>query len=144
MLCRFDALDVGNALRPTILSAGKEWTLRAQPSLLAPPNAPRTLRAEEQRSERARTLDLIDALTRSGALRLEDATLHVVLAATHSFDKGLVETVVQDSVNPIDAVERSSLIMGSCVCQRPAAELVKAERLAASQALSPALFAPGQ
>ena len=32
---------------------------------------------------------------RSGALRLEEATLHVVLAATHTFDKDLVDTVVQ-------------------------------------------------
>ena len=32
---------------------------------------------------------------RSGALALEEATLHVVLAATHAFDKGLVDTVVQ-------------------------------------------------
>mmetsp|Transcript_37829 Transcript_37829/g.100542 ORF Transcript_37829/g.100542 Transcript_37829/m.100542 type:complete len:938 (+) Transcript_37829:111-2924(+) len=92
---KFEKLDVGNALRPTILKAGEAWTLRAQPSLLAPPAAPRTLRAEEQRSERGRALDLIDALTRSGALSLEDATLHVVLAATHGFDKGLVDTVVQ-------------------------------------------------
>mmetsp|Transcript_37826 Transcript_37826/g.100530 ORF Transcript_37826/g.100530 Transcript_37826/m.100530 type:complete len:121 (+) Transcript_37826:2644-3006(+) len=95
LLGRFEKLDVGNALRPTILKAGEAWTLRAQPSLLAPPAAPRTLRAEEQRSERGRALDLIDALTRSGALSLEDATLHVVLAATHGFDKGLVDTVVQ-------------------------------------------------
>jgi len=139
--CRFEALDVGNALRPTIISPAVHWTKREQSSLLAPPATPRILDAEEQRSERGRALDLIDALTRSGALRLEDATLHVVLAATHGFDKGLVETVVQESVNPVDAVERSSLIMASCVCQRPAAELVRPERLAASRALSPALFA---
>eukprot|EP00292_Cryptomonas_paramecium_P031295 CAMPEP_0113678022 /NCGR_PEP_ID=MMETSP0038_2-20120614/9658_1 /TAXON_ID=2898 /ORGANISM="Cryptomonas paramecium" /LENGTH=35 /DNA_ID=CAMNT_0000595497 /DNA_START=159 /DNA_END=262 /DNA_ORIENTATION=+ /assembly_acc=CAM_ASM_000170 len=33
LLGRFEKLDVGNALRPTILKAGEAWTLRAQPSL---------------------------------------------------------------------------------------------------------------
>ena len=61
---RFEALDGSGAVRPTILSPGPEWTLRSQPSLLAPPAPPRALRAEEQRAERGRALDLLDALTR--------------------------------------------------------------------------------
>ena len=34
-------------------------------------------------------------LARSGALPLEEATLHVVLAVTHAFAKDIVDTVVQ-------------------------------------------------
>ena len=51
-------------MRPTIINPGPEWTLRSQPSLLAPAAAPRTLGAEEQREERVLALDLLDALTR--------------------------------------------------------------------------------
>ena len=78
--------------------------------------------------------------TRGGALRLEEASLHVVLAATHVYDKGLVDTVVEDSVNPIDGVERSTLIMASAVLQRPAAALIRAEHVARARELTPQLF----
>ena len=61
---RFEALDRDNAVRPTIIHPGPEWTLRAQPSLLAPPAPPRRLGPEQQRDERGRALDLLDALTR--------------------------------------------------------------------------------
>jgi hypothetical protein len=61
---RFEALDRDKAVRPTIIHPGPEWTLRSQPSLLAPQAAPRLLKTEEQRDERGRALDLLDALTR--------------------------------------------------------------------------------
>jgi hypothetical protein len=49
-----------------------------------------------QRSPRAGCApDARAGTRRSGALPLEEATLHVVLAATHAFDKDLVDTVVQ-------------------------------------------------
>ena len=41
-------------------------------------------------------------------LPIECATLHVVVAATHCFDKSLVNTVVEDNVNPIEKAERSA------------------------------------
>ena len=57
--------------------------------------------------------DLLDALTRSGALPIENASLHVVIGATHSFVDSLMNTVVQRNRNPIESMERSSLIMAS-------------------------------
>ena len=42
---------------------------------------------------------------------MENASLHIVMAATHGFDKTVVETVVQDNVSPIEKVERSTLIL---------------------------------
>lgn len=37
----------------------------------------------------------------------------VMVAATHCFSKGLVETVVRDNINPIEKLERSALIVSS-------------------------------
>ena len=34
-----------------------------------------------------------------------------MVAATHCFSKGLVETVVRDNINPIEKLERSALIV---------------------------------
>lgn len=121
-----DPGDLGGvgALRPTIISPGETWTKRSQKALLAAP-ATATLGREEQREARAAAFDLLDALTKSGALPVEHASLHVVVAATHCFDKSLVDTLVQDSANPIALAERASLTMASVVHRRPAAALVQ-------------------
>ena len=63
---------------------------------------------------------------RSGTLLVDHASLHVVLAATHSFDRSLMETLVEDNVNPIDKVERSALIMAGAVHAAAAADMLEA------------------
>lgn len=119
----FEALDEDGALRPTILAVGEVWSRRSQKSLLAEP-ARKSLLADEQKDERRRAFDLIDALTKSGAMPLEHASLHVVIAATHCFDDTLVDTVIQRNVNPVERVERSSVIVATTIHARPAAELL--------------------
>jgi hypothetical protein len=111
---KYGELDVDGALRPTILNTGPTWTKSSKKSLLSPAVSS-SLYNEEQRKERERAFDLLDALTKSGFLQLDDAALHVVIAATHCFDKSLVHTVIQDNINPIEKVERSSLIMASTI-----------------------------
>jgi len=136
---RFEELDEDSSLRPTIISPADIWTKKAQKALLASPTAS-TLSSNEQKRERDAAFDLLDALTRSGALPIDHASLHVVIAATHCFDKTVMETVVQDNVSPIEKVERSTLIMASTIHQQPAAALVWEAQRARVCAASPMLF----
>jgi hypothetical protein len=79
-----------------------------------------------------------------GSLSVRDillqASFHVVLISTHCFDKTIVNTVIQNNINPIEKVERSVLIVASAIHQKPAAALVQPEHLERLQGHSPALF----
>ncbi|MDO9017237.1 MAG: hypothetical protein Q8S73_08180 [Deltaproteobacteria bacterium] len=120
---KFEALDEDGALRPTILGVGEIWSRRSQKSLLAEP-VRKSLQADDQKDERRRAFDLLDALTKSGAMPLEHASLHVVIAATHCFDDTLLNTVIQRNVNPIERVERSSVIVATTIHAQSAAALL--------------------
>lgn len=64
------------------------------------------------------TFAINDQCLHAGALSLVGCSLHVITAATHCFDLDLLNTVVQDNINPIDRVEASGLIMASTIFQR--------------------------
>ncbi|CAE7353632.1 tvaII [Symbiodinium natans] len=104
---RFEQLETGGALRAAILDLSQK-ALLAQPSEKA-------LAKDDQKKEKEAAFDLLDALTKSGALPLVNASLHVVVSATHCFDKTVTETVIQDNMNPIENVERSALLMAACL-----------------------------
>jgi hypothetical protein len=120
---KFEQLDEDGALRPTIINPGEVWSRTSQKGLLAAP-ASATLYAKEQKEEKNKAFDLLDALSKSGALPVEHASLHVVIAATHCFDATLLDTVIQGNVNPIEKVERSLMIMATTIHQRPAVDLL--------------------
>ena len=69
--------------------------------------------------------DLLDALSKSGALSVEHAALHVVVASSHVFDRSVMDTLVKDNVNPIERVQNSQLIIASTIHNVPVAELLK-------------------
>merc|ERR1712232_1355573 len=142
MEARFESMDVDNALRPTIISPSDRWTKRAQKALLAKPTTS-SLGSEDQKKEKDAAFDLLDALTKSGALPVEHASLHIVIAATHCFDKSVTEAVIQDNVNPIEKVERSTLIMATTVHQRGTAALIREAQHSRVSAASPMLFLEG-
>lgn len=140
---RLEQEDGANAVRPTIIKAGETWTKQSEPSLLASAPQTRELGAEQLRQERHRAFELLDALTRSGALVVHEASLHVLVAATHTFDASLVDTVVQHNLNPLAQVERSSLIMASSVGGKHPSQLLRAEHVPRLRALAPLLFGDG-
>jgi hypothetical protein len=145
---RYEALDPSAALRPTIITPGATWLKKAQGALLASKKPPTTtsLGEDGQASEKAKAFDLLDALSRSGALPLKHSSLHVVVCATHAFDDSVVDTVVCKNVNPIERAERSALIMAAAVHGLPStgtegySALVKPESIGRVAELSPLLF----
>eukprot|EP01033_Poteriospumella_lacustris_P003216 gene3216-2367_t len=131
----FDELDPHqHAVRPTILHTGATWEFVKQKPLAVSGGSngtasaaapPKTLVNEAmQGRHRNKAYDLLDAITRSGGLTLEDCELHVVIAATHAFDRSLMNTLVQANENPIEDVERSSAILASTLHALPPQQLV--------------------
>jgi hypothetical protein len=120
---KFEQFDHDSALRPTVINPGDPWTRTYQKGLLSEPTTA-TLQAREQETERNKAFDLLDALSRSGALPLEHASLHVLMASTHCFDKTLLDTVIQDNVNPIEKVERSLMLVATTIHDQPATALL--------------------
>lgn len=59
---------------------------------------------DDQKTERNSAFDLLDALSRSGSLEIDYASLHVVVASTHCFGETLMNTIVKDNMNPIEKV----------------------------------------
>jgi len=139
MAVQFNRLDQDQALRPTIVAAGAPWQRKHQEGLLAQPQE-QSLGNDQQETERDKAFDLLDALSCSGALPCEHASLHVILAATHCFDATLVNTVIQQNVNPIEKVERSTLIVATTVHGKNAQELIKADQVERVHTYSPILF----
>jgi hypothetical protein len=88
---------------------------------------------------------LLDALTNSGCVGFDDATLHIVMASTHCFTDNLMNTLVKDNINPIEKLERSQLIVATTIHEgkRPEDLLVEdqVERVKTISAAGSELFA---
>ena len=135
---KYEELDPDSALRPTIINPSEQWTKKSTKSLMSEPTTA-LLTATELNDEKQAALELLDALTRSGALVMESASLHVVIAATHCFDKSLMDTVVQGNVNPIERVERSAVIMATTIHRVPASVLLSDREVQRVLSCSPQL-----
>jgi hypothetical protein len=111
---RYETADVAKAahLRPTIISASTNWTKTSQAGLLSKPQTT-TMSLDETKTAKRSAFDLLDCLSRSGALPMKHAELHVVIAATHCFDRTLLNTVVQRNVNPIAAMEKATMLLAN-------------------------------
>ena len=135
----FEELDTDSALRPTIINVGERWRKQYKKTLLGE-SLTENLGSGEQSEEKKKAFDLLDALSKSGTLEIECASLHVIVAATHCFDDTVVDTVVKRSVNPIEKVERSSLIVSQIIQGRGAGELLRPESVGQIRDHSPQLM----
>jgi len=98
------------------------------------------LNVAEQEIEKNKTFDLLDALSKSGVLDFRHASLHVMVCATHCFDKVLMDTLVKDNVNPIEKLERSVVIMATTIHQKNAEQLIQDDQYERLGLYSPSLF----
>ncbi len=114
--------------------------MRSQKGLLDAPSVA-TLYSREQKEEKNKAFDLLDALSKSGALSVDEASLHVVVAATHGFDRTLLDTVIQGNVNPIEKVERSLMIVATTIHRLPVSELLEDDQRERFLTYSPRLDA---
>lgn len=90
-----ERLDPDSALRPTIIKPGSDWTRRSQkvldvmqPSsssqgLLGAPTSA-MLSTSDQKRAKEEAFDLLDGLTKAGALVCDHACLHVVTSPVPS------------------------------------------------------------
>ena len=136
---KFEEFDTDSALRPTIIDVGERWEKRSFRSLRGRP-VENILGAKERDDEKTKCFDLLDALSCSGSLEIDGASLHVVLAATHCFEETVINTVVRKNMNPIEKLERSLLIVASTIQGKPAGDLVRPTNLAQIQNHSPQLL----
>jgi len=102
------------ALRNTVIKPKNNWTKTSRANLLSDPNT-LALDTTILKVETDKAFDLLDALSRSGSLPLKFAELHVIVASTHCFEKSVVNTVVQDNINPIEKIETSNLLLASVI-----------------------------
>ena len=132
--------DNNACLRPTILSIGKKWNRKTKNGLLSKSIENSNFDIELQKTERNKAMDLLDALSSSGALELDSCHVHVVMCATHCFDQTLLDVICRSNVNPIEVVERSALIMASTVHQLKPSELIEEEHKTRLELYSPSMF----
>jgi hypothetical protein len=102
---KYLALDSDAALRACTITPSGPWTKSSLASILAKP-VESSLGGEEQGKARSAAFDLLDALSRSGALPIENAALHVVMGAVHRFEEGLMDTVVKGNIKCVAAAAR--------------------------------------
>jgi hypothetical protein len=111
---KFDEFDEDSALHPTTIKAGDNWTKKFYKNLLCKASL-ETINKQRQEHEKNKAFELLDALSRSGSLPLLSTEIHAIVAATHCFDLNIMDTVIQENINPVDRFERSLLIVASTV-----------------------------
>jgi hypothetical protein len=112
-----------NVLRSTTIKTSDQWTRFRQENLLEKPKT-NIMNSNDVKSEKDKAFDLLDALSRSGSFPIKYSDLHVIICVTHFFEKNVMDTVIQDNINPIEKLEMSTLMMSSIIHGIPAANLI--------------------
>eukprot|EP00980_Cylindrotheca_fusiformis_P017289 scaffold5347_cov130-Cylindrotheca_fusiformis.AAC.11 len=111
---KFEMYDKDGALKSTLIKAGRSWTRSRQENLLVE-SRKTVLDSNMVSSERNKAMDLLIAISRSGSLQIESSSLHVVIAVSHCFEKHIMETIIEDNINPIEKMKRSMIMIGAVI-----------------------------
>lgn len=136
---RIQQLDPDAGLSATTISLGKMWTLFSKQSVQSPVVTTK-IDSTERAADQSQAIRLLTALSKSGTIPFEHSELHTLVPFTQSFDETLINIVVQEDKNPIDAVERSSLVIATTIFNQPAKDLVAQNQVSRLTALFPELF----
>ena len=120
---KLEKFDTDHSMHSIIIKAGIEWTRTRQTNFLTSPKTTR-LSNESIRNEKTKAYALLDALSRSGTLPVANSELHVFVAVSHCFENDVMGTVIQENINPIMKVERSSLLLASTIYGKPIPTLI--------------------
>ena len=111
----YEEHDTDDALRATTIKVGECWNKKSQTNLLSAMSESTINVQEEKNAMKAKAFDLLDALSRSGALPIVCSELHVIVCSTYGFERSVVETVVRDNMNPIEKLETAFLLLNSAI-----------------------------
>lgn len=104
----------GNALRPTIINVSSSWIRQSTPLVgSVPPKEPLSLETQEKAHRAVQSL--LCVLSNDGAIPLAHTRLDIIVGVTSYFDKSVIDTVIQDNINPLDRVCSSSLLLSNAL-----------------------------
>lgn len=136
---KIELLDSDSFLRSTKITVGSSWTLATQANLLSDKTV-QYMSNIHQAEARNKAFDLLDAITKSGSLIISEAELHILVAVTHQFDRSVMETVIEENINPIEKLERSLLVVQSAIHGLPMQKILKKDMVQRVLKHSPMLF----
>ena len=73
------------------------------------------LQNDQLKIECNKALDILDWLSKSGALVLDQCSIHVFVGVNHDFQKSLMDSIVQENRNPI-AEMHETLVKTAQLC----------------------------
>lgn len=116
---------VDESVSPCIINVSERWTLASYESIISNVRKETCLYSNQFRLLFQNCKDLLDALSKSGSLSLCHCTMHVITVLNHSFPETLMNTLVEENVNPIEILQRSDEQIASVIFRKPVEELLK-------------------
>lgn len=111
----FEKYDFNGAVHATTIKPAEYWKKESK-SICEDTYTKWKLDADDLLVEKKEAFDLLDALSKSGDLELDYVDVHVVVGMSHWFDYSVMETLVEQNTNPIEKLEKSSLLVTSIIC----------------------------